>query len=61
MGVFFFLVIVVGLCWVTSDFGKKTREQQRELDTMRTEEEMQYRRQGSFFGIFADTLFKKKK
>ena len=61
MGVFFFLVIVVGLCWVASDFGKKAREQQRELDTMRTEEEKQYRRRGSFYGIHADTAFKKKK
>ncbi len=55
------LVFIVGLNWIAQDFAKKTKEDLYELDSMRTEEEKQYARQGSFWGRFADARFKKKK
>lgn len=44
MGVLFFLVFIVGLYIVAEEFAKGTRERQRELDSMRSEDERNNRR-----------------
>jgi len=61
MGVFLFLVFIIGLCWVTKDLGKRTREEQRELDSLRSEDEKHDSRLGIAFGGRAYELFKRKK
>jgi len=61
MGVLFFVIFVVGLCWVADEFLKGMRENQRELDSLRTEDEKHNSRLGTAFGGRAYEYFKRKK
>ncbi|MBQ7863745.1 MAG: hypothetical protein IJ353_04665 [Lachnospiraceae bacterium] len=61
MGVLLFLIFVIGFSWVAEEFVKKMREEQREIDSLRSEDEKYNSRLGSSFGGRAYELFKRKK
>ena len=61
MGVLLFLVFVIVLYMIAEEFAKKTRENQRELDSLRTADERHNSRLGSSFGGKAYEFFKRKR
>jgi len=42
MGVLFFLIFVIGMCWIAEEFTKKMKEEQRYINSLKSEKEKKH-------------------